>query len=59
MQDIISHVVSSHLDVRQQGITGVAQTMHRLQMAYATWRDSLAMTRQLSSSSIDLSYMHR
>lgn len=48
MQDTISHVVSSHLDVRQQGITGVAQSMHRLQMAYATWRDSLAMTKQLS-----------
>lgn len=46
--DTISHVVSSHLGVRQQGITGVAQSMHRLQMAYATWQDSLAMTKQLS-----------
>ncbi|DBA70080.1 TPA: hypothetical protein ACH3X2_012243 [Trebouxia sp. C0005] len=46
--DIVSHVVTSHLDVHQQGITGAAQTMHRLQMAYATWRDSVAMTKQLS-----------
>jgi len=45
VQEIVSHAVSSHLEVHQQGMDGAAQAMIRLQAAYDAWRHALVMTQ--------------
>ena len=45
MQDIISHVVTSHLESSHLGVEAAAFTMHSLQTAYEAWRAALIVTK--------------
>ncbi len=45
LQDIISHVLTSHTKVEEQGIEQAADTMSRLQRAYEGWRQVLLATQ--------------
>jgi len=45
LQDIISHVLTSHTKAEEQGIEHAADTMSRLQRAYDGWRRALLATQ--------------
>lgn len=45
MQDIISHVISSHAKPEEAGGVDAAATMLKLQTAYDGWRHALLATQ--------------
>lgn len=44
LQELLSHVATSHLRSHNQGITGTTNTMQQLALMYEIWRQKLQAT---------------